>query len=285
MHALLPELAGLALGIALRRRTVNVLRYLIRGQTLLLVMPLSLLGGLVFQFKPVSVISMATLIGAESLGIIAGSYWYRRRHGEIGIAHVASSPNSGLWNIPIAAAFLQPASIIYLAVFDVVSAPRNLLLIGTMRRNAPQRQRASSGLIDFAPPFFLSLGLGIQWLVGRPALGGVLIGTSFVNVGIGMLLIGLSAPLEWPVLREDIHVLPPAFLLRWLLPLSSLFALVACGIHPPTVAWLLAISPAFWSQLSYSALYGYSRRQALLIVIATALVSLTMLPLVLSLAR
>jgi hypothetical protein len=285
VFAFLPQIVGLTFGLTFRRKASRNLNLLIRGQTAGMILPLSLVGGMLFQLKPVNVISMALLVVAVAAGVTIGRSWLVRSGGRIGIASAATVPNAGMWNMPIASVFLGPAAVAYIAVYAMVSQPANLLVTRALRKNAPVRQERKTALVDYAAPFALIVGMALQLAFGRPTgLGHLFVEISLLNAAVNIAMFGLAVPLERPSLHEDAHVLPAAILLRFLPPVALLALMLPFDLHPPAAAWLIAFAPTFFRQLPQAALYGFNRRQSLLVVLATIACSLAATPLIIALA-
>jgi len=204
VFAFLPQIVGLTFGLTFRRKASRNLNLLIRGQTAAMILPLSLIGGMLFQLKPVNVISMALLVVAVVAGVMIGRTWLVRSGGRIGIASAATAPNSGMWNMPIASVFLGPAAVAYIAVYAMVSQPANLLVTRVLRKNAPVRQERKTAIVDYAAPVALIAGIALQFAFGRPTgLGHLFVEISLLNAAANIALFGLAVPLERPSLRED----------------------------------------------------------------------------------
>ena len=154
-------------GLALRGLAAAILPRLIRGQMLVVAMPLAFAAGLVFAPRFPALISMAALVAAEGAGIWVGGV-LNRRAGTPAVSLTASSSNTSIWSLPIAGLLFGPSAVTFVAVFDQIAFPRTLLLISRLRSFAPRRQLPRTAFIDYGPASALVCGLVLQALVGRP---------------------------------------------------------------------------------------------------------------------
>jgi predicted permease len=268
---------GVPCGLAARRRLGSRLPLLVRGQMLLLAMPLAFAAGLLFAPRFAAVVSMATLIAAEGAGVWIGGL-VNERSDERLVAVTASSSNTTIWSLPIASLFLGPAAVTFVAVFDQMAFPRGLLLTSRLRRYAPTAQVARTALVDYAPAAALVCGLVLQAVVGRPhGLGPWLPRLGIASAVANMLLIGASVPAARPApVHAKRALLGAAF--RFVPAASALGLLVLLGVHPPAAAWLLAFAPSYYTMLTLGRLYGYDGREAVATALTTTAAAAGILP-------
>lgn len=271
---------GVPCGLAVRRRLGSRLPVLVRGQMLLLAMPLAFCAGLLFAPHFDAVVSMAALIAAEAAGVWIGGL-VNERSDEGLVAVTASSSNTTIWSLPIASLFLGPAAVTFVAVFDQMAFPRGLLLTSRLRRHAPTPQVARTALVDYAPAVALVCGLALQSLLGRPEdLGVWLPRIGIASAVANMLLIGAAVPTARPApVHARRALLGAAF--RFVPAACALLLLLAFGIHPPAAAWLLAFPPSYYTMLTLSRLYGYDGREAVATALTTTAIAAGVLPLLL----
>jgi predicted permease len=271
---------GVPCGLAIRGRLTHVLPRLVRGQMLFLAMPLAFAAGLLFVPRFNSVVSMLTLIAAEAAGIWLGGRLNERSGGGL-VSVTASSSNTGIWSLPIASLFLNPAAVAFVAVFDQMAFPRTVVLTSRLRRFAPVPQVSRTALVDYAPPTALVTGLALQFLVGRPEhLAGWLPRLGIAAAAVNMLLIGASMPQARPAAVHARKALLGA-LFRFVPATTALAALLLLGVHPPAAAWLLALAPSYYTMLTLSRLYGYDGREAVATALTTTVIAAGALPLLL----
>jgi predicted permease len=271
---------GVPCGLAVRRRLGPRLPRLVRGQMLLLSMPIAAAAGLLFAPRFDAVVSMAALVAAEAAGIWAGGRLNERREESL-VAVTASSSNTGIWSLPVAGLLFGPAAVTFVAVFDQIAFPRGLVLTSRLRRHAPTPQAARTALVDYAPAAALVGGLVVQFLVGRPAsLGPWLPRLGIAAAVVNMLLIGAAVPTARPTVVHARRALLGA-LFRFVPATAALTALLAVGIHPPAGAWVLAFAPSYYTMLTLGRLYGYDGREAIATAFATTAVAAAAVPLLL----
>jgi hypothetical protein len=278
---LLVSVAGIGVGVSLRRRVEPVLALVVRLQYVLVSAPLSFLAGLLFQFRATSVGAIALLQAGEIAAILLGALLYRRS-GRHGIAFAAGCSNSGIWSIPLAAAFLGPGAVAFLAVFGSFGFVESAILTRCLRAYAPEPPERRTALADYASVAALLLGIACQLLAGRPAqLLPVLTGLAVVGAVSGAAVIGLAAPVALPG-RGDLRAGLHGVALRFgvVFPLLLGVAL-ATGAQLPRAAWLVALAPCYGNMLTGAALYGYRRREAAAAVLATTAVAAPLVPLAL----
>ena len=282
--SLLLVACGVPFGLAARRRLSLRLPRLVRGQMLLLTAPIGFVAGLLFVPRFAALTAMAALIAAEGAGVLVGGALNRARGGSL-VAVTASSSNTGIWTLPIAALTLGPAAAAFVAVFDQMSFPRNLVLTSRLRRFAPTPQVSRTALVDYAPATALVAGLAVQALAGRPtALVDWLPRLGLVAAALNMVLIGAAVPRVRPGVVHLRHALLGAAF-RFVPAATVLTLLTLAGIHPPAAAWLLAFAPSYYSMLTLSRLYGYDAREAVATAVLTTLLSASALPFVLAALR
>ncbi len=282
--ALLLVAAGVPFGLAARKRLSFRLPRLVRSQMLFLTAPVAFCAGLLFAPRFTAVVSMAALIGAESLGLWVGGLVNRRRGGGL-VCVTASTSNTGIWSLPVAGFFFGPAAAAFVAVYDQMSFPRGLVLTSRLRRFAPRQQAARTALVDYAPPVALVAGLAVQALLGRPeALSAWLPRVGLVSAVATMVLLGVAVPRRLPAAAHARRALLGAAF-RFVPAVTALTLLTLTGVHPPAAAWLLAFAPSFYGMLTLSRLYGYDPREAVATAAVTTLLAASALPFLLAAFR
>jgi hypothetical protein len=125
--------------------------------------------------------------------------------------------------------------------------------------------------------------LALQFAVGRPtALLPLLRDLGIFSALAGAAVIGLAAPLTSPRRRDFRRTVPRALLLRFGFAFPLLLAVVLLsGRSVPPVAWVLALAPCYANILTGAALYGYERREAAAVLLATVATALPLVPLAL----
>jgi predicted permease len=271
---------GVPCGLAVRRRLGPTLPRLVRGQMLLLSMPLAAAAGLLFAPRFDAVVSMGALVAAEAAGVWLGGL-VNARSGESLVAVTASSSNTGIWALPIASLLFGPAAVTFVAVFDQMAFPRGLVLTSRLRRYAPTPQVARTVFVDYAPAAALVCGLVVQALLGRPdGLGPWLPRLGILSAVANMLLIGAAVPTARPTAVHARRALLGA-LFRFVPTGAALFVLLAAGVHPPAGAWVLAFAPSYYTMLTLSRLYGYDGREAVATALTTTAIAAAAVPLLL----
>jgi predicted permease len=271
---------GVPCGLVARRRLAGRLPRLVRGQMLLLAMPLAFAAGLLFAPRFDAVVSMAALVAAEAAGVWLGGL-VNERSGDNLVAVTASSSNTGIWSLPIAGLLFGPAAVTFVAVFDQMAFPRGLVLTSRLRRFAPTPQVARTALVDYAPAAALVSGLVLQAVLGRPEdLAPWLPRLGVASAAVNMLLIGAAVPEARPGPRHARRALLGAAF-RFVPAATALTALLLVGVHPPAAAWLLAFAPSYYTMLTLSRLYGYDAREAAATAVTTTAIAAAALPLLL----
>jgi len=275
---LLVSVASIGVGVSLRKRCDGALALIARAQYVLVAAPVSFLAGFVFRFDPLSVASIGLIQAGEIAAILLGAYLYRRS-GRYGIAFAAGVSNSGIWSIPVAAAFLGPSAVAFIAVFGSFGFIESTLLTRCLRRFAPEPPTARTALADYASPAALALGLAAQVAFGRPVgLGPLLSGLAVVAAVSGAAVIGLAAPVALPR-RADLRAALHGVWLRFGIVFPLLLGVVlVTGRRLPPGAWLIALAPCYANMLTGAALYGFRRREAAATVLATTAVAAPLVP-------
>ena len=279
MAHLLVSVASIGVGVSLRKRLDHLLGRIVRLQYVLVAAPLCFLGGLLFQFRPMSLLAIAVLQAGEIGSLLLGAFLHRRRHGRHGIAFAAGVANSGIWAIPVAAAFLNPAAVAFLAVYGSFTFLETAVLTRSLRRFAPSPPSGRTALADYASAAAVIVGLLAQLALGRPAaLLPWLRGLALLSAVSGAAVIGLAAPLLRPG-RRDLRAGLHGVWLRFGFAFPLLLGVaVLTGRPVPPAAWIVALAPCYANILCSAALYGYRRREAAATVLATTGVALPLLP-------
>lgn len=283
MSVLLVSVAGIGVGVSLRKRLGHVLARIVRAQYVLVAAPLSLLAGLLFPFRAGSLAAIGLIQAGEIAAILLGALLFRRS-GRHGIAFAAGASNCGIWAIPVAAAFLRPADVAFVAVFGSFAFLESAILTRCLRVFAPVPPPRATALADYAAVGALALGVGCQLALGRPAgLGPWLSGLAVVSAVVGAAVIGLAAPVVRPG-RTDVRAAVHGLALRFgvVFPLLGLVVALT-GTRVPDAAWVVALAPCYASMLTGAALYGYRRGEAAATVLATTAVAVPLLPVALAL--
>jgi hypothetical protein len=275
---LLVSVASIGVGVSLRKRCDGALALIARAQYVLVAAPLAFLAGFVFRFDPLSVTTIGLIQAGEIAAILLGVHLYRRT-GRYGIAFAAGVSNSGIWSIPIAAAFLGPSAVAFIAVFGSFGFIESALLTRCLRALAPEPPTARTALADYASPVALVLGLAAQIAFGRSAgLGWLLSGLAIVAAVSGAAVIGLAAPVALPA-RHDLRAAAHGVALRFGIVFPLLLGVVLLtGRNLPPGAWLIALAPCYANMLTSAALYGFRRREAAATVLATTAVAVPLVP-------
>ncbi len=277
----MPHLAlalAFAAGVGARATGSSTFALLFRGQLVVLSSALALLAGWSVSLSGRALGGVAVLVLAEVAAVTAGAALLRR--GLLSPPVVASSAsNSGFWSIPVAAALFGPPGAAFAVFYDVVTVPRALLVVHTLRGHASVAPSRRSAVTDYLPQVSLVVGLILRQYLPQPGIVSSLPALGLVVGTVGFLLLGMAMPLQLPRLshfRAALPVVP----LRFGVASAACLLAKAAGLELPAAAWVLALAPSPFIVVSLSRLYGYGREDAAAIPLLTVPVAVALLPVV-----
>jgi hypothetical protein len=258
----LPLLGGFALGLVMRRRWQRHFPTAFRVNTGAGLAVLAFLAGWSFQGGRGGVAVLGLLLAAQ-VGAVTLGAWLFRDHVDGPLLSFSLYGNAGFWSVPVTAAVFGARSAVVIATYDMLTAPRVAAAVRFMRARAPVRQRARTGLVDYAPTAAAVAGLGLGRVHGAPgAIPLAVVALSTTLSAIAALLLGLAWPrggwLGGPERRLVVRVLG----VHLTLVPAVLVAASLAGVAVPDGAWILALGPLPIASLSFARLYGYSARVA-----------------------
>lgn len=271
---------GLLAGLWLRPRIGPRYSSFFRTQIVVIVLPLSALGGWSLQPTVQTAAALLLVLAGEMLGVaIARS---RARHGHHPRFFAAAAGiNSSYWALPAALALFGPAAATFTVLFDSLLAPlRNSLFVWMLRSSAPADQYSRTALVDYSRTLAAAVGLTLLAVLGHPAAwaDSAIEVLGYVAAITGFALLGLALPRQIPrqSWREALSVVPLRFI-----PTTAVLGLAAlAGLSLPSGAWVLALAPCWFAYLGWARLYGHQGEFAAAVILISLPLAAALLPVV-----
>jgi hypothetical protein len=206
---------------------------------------------------------VAPILIAGVGGLLLGVAHLSRRRQSSGLAELegwAAFPNGTFWVLPIAGALIGPTGTAIAALTNAVYAAPNAVCIHLMRRDAPIRQRRSTGWLDQSMILAVLIGLALHASGPAPAASKWILtvsGPVLAFVGAGLYTGSVLHPHNASVGRSGSEYR------RWLLLCGvrvaylGLIAIFTGSTAVAVIAVLSALGPPAFNPPQQAVLYGY----------------------------
>ncbi len=196
-------------------------------------------------------------------GLLLGVAHLARGRRSTGLAELegwAAFPNATFWVLPVAGALVGPGGTAIAALTNAVYAVPNALCIHLMRRDAPIRQRRSTGWFDQSMVLAVILGLALHATGPAPAASAWILtvsGPLLAFVGAALYAGSVLHPHNASVSRTSSEYRRWLFLSGVRIAYLVIVAAATGSTAVAVIAVLSALGPPAFNPPQQAVLYGY----------------------------
>ncbi len=196
-------------------------------------------------------------------GLLLGVAHLARGRRSSGLAELegwAAFPNGTFWVLPIAGALIGPEGTAIAALTNAVYAVPNALCIHLMRRDAPIRQRRSTGWFDQSMVLAVFLGLALHAAGPAPTASAWILtvsGPLLAFVGAALYTGSVLHPHNASVSRTTSEYRRWLFLCGVRIAYLAIVAVATGSTAVAVIAVLSALGPPAFNPPQQAVLYGY----------------------------
>jgi hypothetical protein len=206
---------------------------------------------------------VAPILIAAVGGLLLGVSYLLRGRRSGGLAQLegwAAFPNGAFWVLPIAGALIGPMGTAISALANAVYALPNTVCIHLMRRDAPIRQRRSTGWVDQSMTLAVLVGLGLHLVGPAPAASKWVLtvaGPLLAFVGAALYTGSVFHPHNASVLRTGPEYRRWVALTAVRMVYLTVIAVATRSEAVAVIAVLSAFGPPAFNPPQQAVLYGY----------------------------